>query len=192
MDTHPTTCPVRNPYCSQRISILLQQRWFMAQLSVYLVNSSLHLLATTSLPDPSSFVSNLRTRLQAIRPPPPRQSQRNSNIPDGLLPRTFSSAMMLYVNLFNHLTMDHTKSSNALTSTSHSTSMDVSTLFISTVSSLPTSVLIYHNPPHKLHSQPLYHVPQLVLDVVSTSPSISLIPCLKTQRGERCSELNVH
>ena len=39
---------------------------------------------TSSLPDPSDYVSNLRTHMRAIRPPPPRPTQRNSNVIDGL------------------------------------------------------------------------------------------------------------
>ena len=39
---------------------------------------------SNSLPDPSDFVSNLRTQMQNIRPTPPRTPQRNSNIIDGL------------------------------------------------------------------------------------------------------------
>ena len=37
-----------------------------------------------SLPDPSDYISNLRTHMQTIRPPPPRPTQRNSKIIDGL------------------------------------------------------------------------------------------------------------
>ena len=39
---------------------------------------------TSSLPDPSDYVANLRTHMQTIRPPPPCPTQRNSNIIDGL------------------------------------------------------------------------------------------------------------
>ena len=39
---------------------------------------------TSSLPDPSDYVSNLRTHMQSIRPPPPRPTQWNSNITNGL------------------------------------------------------------------------------------------------------------
>ena len=38
----------------------------------------------TSLPDPSDYISNLGTHMQTIRPPPPRPTQRNSKIIDGL------------------------------------------------------------------------------------------------------------
>eukprot|EP00731_Ephydatia_muelleri_P009752 Em0005g338a len=37
-----------------------------------------------SLPDPIDFVLNLRTRMQSIRSTPPRATQRNNNITDGL------------------------------------------------------------------------------------------------------------
>ena len=39
---------------------------------------------TNSLPDPSDFATNLRNHFKSIRPSPPRQTQRNSNIPPAL------------------------------------------------------------------------------------------------------------
>jgi hypothetical protein len=39
---------------------------------------------TTSLPDPSDFVIQLKSHFQTIRPHPPRIAQRNSNIPHNL------------------------------------------------------------------------------------------------------------
>ena len=39
---------------------------------------------TTSLPDPSDFVMQLKSHFQSIRPQPPRITQRNSNIPHNL------------------------------------------------------------------------------------------------------------
>ena len=39
---------------------------------------------TNSLPDPSDYVSNLRTHMHNIRPSSPHPTQQNSNIIDGL------------------------------------------------------------------------------------------------------------
>ena len=39
---------------------------------------------TNSLPDPSEYISNLRTHMQTIRPSSPRPTQQKSNIIDGL------------------------------------------------------------------------------------------------------------
>ena len=38
----------------------------------------------TSLPDPSDFVSKLKSHFNSIRPTPPRETQRHSSLPHGL------------------------------------------------------------------------------------------------------------
>ena len=43
---------------------------------------------TTSLPDPSDFVSQLKSHIEILRPQPPRTTQRSSNIPHALLTAT--------------------------------------------------------------------------------------------------------
>ena len=52
--------------------------------TLYLPGEFLTLSQTSSLPDPSDYVSNLRTHTQTIRLPPPHLTQRNSDIIDGL------------------------------------------------------------------------------------------------------------
>ena len=52
--------------------------------TLHLPGEFLTLSQTSSLPDQSDYVSNLRTHTQTIRPPPPCPTQRNSNIIDGL------------------------------------------------------------------------------------------------------------
>ena len=52
--------------------------------TLHLPGEFLTLSQTSSLPDQSDCVSNLRTHTQTIRPPPPCPTQRNSNIIDGL------------------------------------------------------------------------------------------------------------
>ena len=44
--------------------------------------------STPSLPDPSDYVSQLRTHMQHIRPPPPRPSQKNSHVSEALATAT--------------------------------------------------------------------------------------------------------
>ena len=39
---------------------------------------------TTSLADPSDYVSQLKAHMQLIRPPPPRPRKRNSQVSEGL------------------------------------------------------------------------------------------------------------
>ena len=56
----------------------------MVQPFVSLANSS----SAPSLPDPSDYVSQLRTHMQRIRPPPPRLSQRNSHVSEALATAT--------------------------------------------------------------------------------------------------------
>jgi hypothetical protein len=63
---------------------------------------------TTSLPDPSDFVTQLKSHFQTIHPQPPRTAQRNSNIPHNL-----STATHVFIrhdgvrNHCNHHMMDH-------------------------------------------------------------------------------------
>ena len=55
---------------------------------------------TSSLPDPSDYVSNLRTHMQTIQPPPPHPNEWNTNIINGLSTVTHVF-MMLSINPYD-------------------------------------------------------------------------------------------
>ena len=89
---------------------------------------------TNPLPDPSNFVSNLRTHM-----PYDLLHLTSSNVTTKLLmvcqlPRMFSFGMMLFVNHFNHHTMAHTQSLKEQTNISPLILMADMTLFLSIVS----------------------------------------------------------
>ena len=84
LDGCSTPCSARNSHCCQGGSSLNCCRdavWHNSSLPGEFFTPS----QPNSLPDPIDFVSNLLTRMQNIRSTPPRATQRNNKITDGLI-----------------------------------------------------------------------------------------------------------
>ena len=61
----------------------------------------------TSSPDPSDFVSQLKSHFQTVQPIAPRQTQRSSHISDCLCTvADVLSVMIVFASLYSHPTMD--------------------------------------------------------------------------------------